>query len=129
MSVSIMQYFVTVPTFMNLFPIYSFCNMHDISWGTKQGNLQAEQRRMHVGEAERERKKLEKAKAVIARMNAQVNQHATAEEAVALLAITGREVPKERKVRGRCGGGCGWWWGCVCVCGGGARGRRPGPPP
>jgi chitin synthase len=32
---SIAQYFFMLPTFLVGFPIYSFCNVHDISWGTK----------------------------------------------------------------------------------------------
>ena len=32
------QYLFMLPTFMNCFSIFSFCNMHDISWGTKEGN-------------------------------------------------------------------------------------------
>ena len=31
-----------LPTLVNVLPIYSFCNLHDISWGTKEGNLRAE---------------------------------------------------------------------------------------
>jgi cellulose synthase/poly-beta-1,6-N-acetylglucosamine synthase-like glycosyltransferase len=34
-----MQYFFLLPTYVNMFSIYSFCNMHDISWGTKEGEL------------------------------------------------------------------------------------------
>lgn len=40
-----LQYLFMLPTFVNMFTIYSFCNMHDISWGTKEGNLSNEQRR------------------------------------------------------------------------------------
>jgi hypothetical protein len=32
------QYMFMLPTFMNSFSIFSFCNMHDVSWGTKEGN-------------------------------------------------------------------------------------------
>ncbi|CEO96773.1 hypothetical protein PBRA_005377 [Plasmodiophora brassicae] len=32
---SMIQYFFMLPTFLIAFPIYSFCNIHDISWGTK----------------------------------------------------------------------------------------------
>ena len=32
---STVQYFYMLPTFVNIFNIYSFANMHDISWGTK----------------------------------------------------------------------------------------------
>jgi len=32
---SIIQYFGMLPTFINIFSIYSYCNVHDISWGTK----------------------------------------------------------------------------------------------
>ena len=41
----VIQYLFMLPTFVNMFTIYSFCNMHDISWGTKEGNLSNEQRR------------------------------------------------------------------------------------
>jgi hypothetical protein len=33
------QYLYMLPTYVNMFSIFSFCNMHDISWGTKEGNL------------------------------------------------------------------------------------------
>ena len=29
------RYLFMLPTFINIFTIYSFCNMHDLSWGTK----------------------------------------------------------------------------------------------
>ena len=32
---TIAQYFYMLPTFINIFSIFSFCNVHDISWGTK----------------------------------------------------------------------------------------------
>ena len=28
-----------LPTFMNIFIIYSFCNVHDVTWGTRDSNL------------------------------------------------------------------------------------------
>ena len=31
------QYIFMLLTYVNIFSIYSFCNMHDISWGTKEG--------------------------------------------------------------------------------------------
>jgi chitin synthase len=34
-SFSFLQYMFMLPTFTNVFTIYSFCNIHDISWGTK----------------------------------------------------------------------------------------------
>jgi cellulose synthase/poly-beta-1,6-N-acetylglucosamine synthase-like glycosyltransferase len=34
-ALSIVQYYYMLPTFINIFSIYSFCNVHDISWGTK----------------------------------------------------------------------------------------------
>lgn len=40
------QYMFMLPTYVNMFTIFSFCNMHDISWGTKEGNLQHEKARM-----------------------------------------------------------------------------------
>lgn len=32
---SIMQYYFMLPTYINIMSIYSYCNVHDISWGTK----------------------------------------------------------------------------------------------
>ena len=32
------QYYLSMPIFINMFSIYSFCNLHDISWGTKEGS-------------------------------------------------------------------------------------------
>ncbi|KAI8902971.1 chitin synthase-domain-containing protein [Globomyces pollinis-pini] len=32
---SMIQYLLILPTFTNMFTIYSFCNLHDVSWGTK----------------------------------------------------------------------------------------------
>jgi chitin synthase len=29
------QYFLVAPVFLVIFPVYSICNLHDISWGTK----------------------------------------------------------------------------------------------
>ena len=33
--VSVLQYFWMLPTYINVLTIYSFCNTHDLSWGTK----------------------------------------------------------------------------------------------
>eukprot|EP01138_Halocafeteria_seosinensis_P007332 gb/GECG01007496.1/.p1 GENE.gb/GECG01007496.1/~~gb/GECG01007496.1/.p1 ORF type:complete len:2327 (+),score=325.61 gb/GECG01007496.1/:1-6981(+) len=35
-----LQYLFLLPTFLNIFTVYSFCNLDDISWGTKEGSLQ-----------------------------------------------------------------------------------------
>ncbi|KAJ3271890.1 Chitin synthase, class 2 [Terramyces sp. JEL0728] len=32
---SMIQYFLLFPTYLNIFMVYSFCNLHDVSWGTK----------------------------------------------------------------------------------------------
>ena len=32
---SVLQYMMLLPTFVNILSIYSFCNLHDLSWGTK----------------------------------------------------------------------------------------------
>ncbi|KAJ3255677.1 Chitin synthase, class 2 [Boothiomyces macroporosus] len=32
---SMVQYFLLFPTYLNVFMVYSFCNLHDVSWGTK----------------------------------------------------------------------------------------------
>jgi hypothetical protein len=41
------QYIFMLPTFINIFTIYSYCNFHDVSWGTK----------LVVGEETEEKKK------------------------------------------------------------------------
>lgn len=33
-----MQYIAMVPTFMSVIGVYSFCNVHDVSWGTREAN-------------------------------------------------------------------------------------------
>lgn len=35
MVTSFVQYLVLAPTFINILNVYSFCNLHDVSWGTK----------------------------------------------------------------------------------------------
>ncbi|KAJ3284170.1 Chitin synthase, class 2, partial [Blyttiomyces sp. JEL0837] len=35
---SMVQYLLILPTFVNVFMIYSFCNIHDVTWGTKGDN-------------------------------------------------------------------------------------------
>jgi hypothetical protein len=37
LMVAMPQYLCMLPTYVNMFTIFSFCNMHDISWGTKEG--------------------------------------------------------------------------------------------
>lgn len=32
---SMIQYMLILPTYTNIFMVYSFCNLHDVSWGTK----------------------------------------------------------------------------------------------
>ena len=36
---TMIQYLFMLPTFMNMFIIYSFCNVHDVTWGTRDSNL------------------------------------------------------------------------------------------
>ncbi len=35
MVVSLLQYFVMIPTFINVLAVYAYSNIHDLSWGTK----------------------------------------------------------------------------------------------
>ncbi|OAJ41623.1 chitin synthase [Batrachochytrium dendrobatidis JEL423] len=35
---SMIQYLLILPTYNNIFMIYAFCNLHDVSWGTKGDN-------------------------------------------------------------------------------------------
>jgi hypothetical protein len=37
LSVVLLQYVYMLPTYVNIFSVFSFCNLHDISWGTKEG--------------------------------------------------------------------------------------------
>lgn len=48
---TMIQYLFMLPTFMNIFIIYSFCNVHDVTWGTRDSNLinnEEAQKRMEV---------------------------------------------------------------------------------
>ncbi|KAJ3033368.1 Chitin synthase, class 1 [Rhizophlyctis rosea] len=36
---SMVQYMFLLPTYTNVFTVYAFCNLHDISWGTKGDNV------------------------------------------------------------------------------------------
>ena len=38
MFTSMIQYLLFLPSFINILPVYSFCNLNDISWGTKGDN-------------------------------------------------------------------------------------------
>jgi len=38
-----LNYFFLLPTFLTIFTIYSFCNIDDLSWGTKNAQLNAEE--------------------------------------------------------------------------------------
>ncbi|RKO88615.1 hypothetical protein BDK51DRAFT_11189, partial [Blyttiomyces helicus] len=38
---SMFQYLLLLPTYINIFMIYAFCNLHDVSWGTKGDNAAA----------------------------------------------------------------------------------------
>ncbi|TPX35933.1 chitin synthase [Synchytrium microbalum] len=35
---SMIQYFLLLPSYINLFMVYAFCNLNDVSWGTKGDN-------------------------------------------------------------------------------------------
>ena len=39
---SFVQYMLLVPSFVNILMVYAFCNLHDISWGTKGQTTQGE---------------------------------------------------------------------------------------
>ncbi|CAE7849502.1 CHS3 [Symbiodinium sp. KB8] len=43
---SFIPFIVLLPTFVNIFPIFSMCNLSDISWGTKEGNTNEEIQRL-----------------------------------------------------------------------------------
>ncbi|KAI8922159.1 chitin synthase-domain-containing protein [Powellomyces hirtus] len=36
---SMLQYLLLLPVYINVFMVYAFCNLHDISWGTKGDNV------------------------------------------------------------------------------------------
>lgn len=38
---SFLQYLVLVPSYINILMVYAFCNLHDVSWGTKGDNTTA----------------------------------------------------------------------------------------
>ena len=54
------QYFLMLPTFVNVFTIRSFCNINDISWGTK--GLEAQKQAARKKETETKKKKKNKRK-------------------------------------------------------------------
>jgi chitin synthase len=39
-----LQFIVATPTYMNIFTIYSICNIHDCSWGNRPGEMTQEER-------------------------------------------------------------------------------------
>ncbi|KAI8901033.1 chitin synthase-domain-containing protein [Globomyces pollinis-pini] len=41
MLTSFIQYMLFLPSFTNILNVYSFCNLHDVSWGTKGDNAAA----------------------------------------------------------------------------------------
>jgi len=41
MMTSFLQYIFLQPSFVNILNVYAFCNLHDVSWGTKGDNNQA----------------------------------------------------------------------------------------
>lgn len=38
MFTSFIQYLLLLPSYVNILLIYAFCNLHDVSWGTKGDN-------------------------------------------------------------------------------------------
>lgn len=38
MITSFVQYLFLMPSYVNILLIYAFCNLHDVSWGTKGDN-------------------------------------------------------------------------------------------
>ncbi|KAI8911759.1 chitin synthase-domain-containing protein [Gorgonomyces haynaldii] len=43
MLTSFVQYLLLLPSFVNILMVYAFCNLHDVSWGTKGDNKPQEQ--------------------------------------------------------------------------------------
>ncbi|KAJ3276121.1 Chitin synthase, class 2 [Terramyces sp. JEL0728] len=52
---SFLQYMLLVPSFVNILMVYAFCNLHDVSWGTKGDNAPAESAQIHVSKDEKGR--------------------------------------------------------------------------
>ena len=50
---SFAQYLALLPTFTNLLGIYAVCNVHDCTWGTKEGQIVAATRRLLNSQADR----------------------------------------------------------------------------
>jgi chitin synthase len=38
---SFLQYLILLPAYVNILNVYAFCNLHDVSWGTKGDNTAA----------------------------------------------------------------------------------------
>jgi hypothetical protein len=47
-------YVFLTPTYINIFVIYAFCNMHDISWGNRPTTASAEDKKMAAQKSEYE---------------------------------------------------------------------------
>lgn len=52
---SFLQYMLLVPSFVNILMVYAFCNLHDVSWGTKGDNTMVESAQIHVSKDEKGR--------------------------------------------------------------------------
>ncbi|KAI8902281.1 chitin synthase-domain-containing protein [Globomyces pollinis-pini] len=48
MITSFIQYLLLVPSFVNILMVYAFCNLHDVSWGTKGDNQVTESAKVQL---------------------------------------------------------------------------------
>ena len=71
-----LQYLVCIPLFVNVFTVYSMANLHDISWGTKEGNTQGTQVASHEAKAAKATQRSEKARAKAEKL--ELDQHLAA---------------------------------------------------
>jgi chitin synthase len=58
MFTSLLQYLCLAPSFVNVLNVYAFCNLHDVSWGTKGSDKvealpSIKSKSTHLGDAER----------------------------------------------------------------------------
>ena len=80
-----LQYTLSIPIWTNIFSIFSITNLHDVSWGTKEGNVQTLTAAMH----ERKAKKAGE-RAVVAAARAEELEMMSPDDAAAMFGRNGQ---------------------------------------
>ncbi|OMJ76407.1 hypothetical protein SteCoe_24239 [Stentor coeruleus] len=64
-SKGIIQYLLTIPTYINIFTIYAVCNIHDCSWGNRPGASESDSEKKREGKTSKNAHELFRAYYVI----------------------------------------------------------------